>query len=70
MKEKLFIKKEKTFQHATNYGMKFIKVSEKNDTNVKESFEILVEDIMNNISNGNKADEKLPENKKGNCYII
>ena len=61
---------------ATSNGMKFIEVSVKNDTNIKESIEILVEDIMNNISNGNKADEKkvkpsLPEiTKKGNCYII
>ena len=41
----------------TKNGMKFIEVSVKNNINVKEAFEILLEDILNNISDGNKGDK-------------
>ena len=58
--------------------MKFIEVSAKNNINVKEAFDILLEDIWNNISNKKekKDDEKIvespiPENKKNEkCNII
>jgi len=57
-------------EFATSNGMKFIEVSAKNNINVNEAFETLVEDILNNISNENKVDEKkdkhvhTPENIK------
>ena len=66
-------------EFATSNGMKFIEVSAKNNINVNEAFETLVEDILNNISNENKDDKEKyrhvhsPENikkEKENCYLI
>ena len=65
-------------EFATKNEMKFIEVSAKNNINVKEAFDILLEDIWNNISNKKekKDDEKIvespiPENKKNEkCNII
>ena len=65
-------------EFATKNGMKFIEVSVKNNINVNEAFDILLEDIWNNISNKKekKDDEKIvespiPENKKNEkCNII
>ena len=39
---------------ATSKGMKFIEVSAKNNINVKEAFETLVEDILNTNPNINQ----------------
>ena len=62
---------------AINNGMKFIEVSAKDNINVNEAFEILVEDIYNSYSNNSKVDEQkdkhpLPENdkKEKKCNII
>ena len=61
---------------ATSNGMKFIEVSAKNNINVKEAFDILLEDILNNISNEKKKKvdniaSPIPENKKNEkCNII
>ena len=65
-------------EFATKNGMKFIEVSVENNININEAFDILLEDIMNKISNKKekKDDEKIvkspiPENKKnGKCNII
>ena len=66
-------------EFATSNGMKFIEVSTKNNVNVQEAFDILLEDVLNNIFNENKVDEKkdrhvhTPENikkEKENCYLI
>ena len=65
-------------EFATNNGMKFIEVSAKNNINVNEAFDILLEDIWNNISNKKKkkvdnmvVESPIPENKKnGKCNII
>ena len=56
--------------------MKFIEVSAKNNINVKEAFNILLEDILNNISDGNKVYKPkvetslLVKNKNKKCNII
>ena len=61
---------------ATKNGMKFIEVSAKNNINVKEAFNILLEDILNNISDGNKVYKPkvetslLLKNKNKKCNII
>ena len=61
---------------ATKNGMKFIEVSAKNNINVKEAFNILLEDILNNISDGNKVYKPkvetslLEKNKNKKCNII
>jgi len=61
---------------ATSNGMKFFEVSVKNNVNVKEAFETLVEDILNSIPVEIKDDKQkvkspLPKNKKKEkCYII
>ena len=61
---------------ATKNGMKFIEVSAKNNINVKEAFNILLEDILNNISDGNKVYKPkvetslLVKNKNKKCNII
>ena len=62
---------------ATKNGMKFIEVSAKNNINVKEAFNILLEDILNMISNENKDNKQkdktpLPEKNKINLknYLI
>ena len=47
---------------ATKNGIKFIEVSAKNNINVKEAFDILLEDILNTLSNEN--------NKNKKCNII
>ena len=47
---------------ATKNGIKFIEVSAKNNINVKEAFDILLEDILNSLSNVN--------NKNKKCNII
>ena len=47
---------------ATKNGIKFIEVSAKNNINVKEAFDILLEDILNTLSNVN--------NKNKKCNII
>ena len=47
---------------ATKNGIKFIEVSAKNNINVKEAFDILLEDILNTLSNG--------KNKNKKCNII
>ena len=65
-------------EFATSNEMRFIEVSVENNINVNEAFDILLEDIMNKISNKKekKDDEKIvespiPENKKnGKCNII
>ena len=51
--------------------MKFIEVSVKNNINVNEAFDILIEDIWNNITNKKKkkvdnmvVESPIPENKK------
>ena len=61
---------------ATKNGMKFIEVSAKNNINIKEAFNILLEDILNNISDGNKVYKPkvetslLVKNKNKKCNII
>ena len=61
---------------ATKNRMKFIEVSVKNNINVKEAFEIVLEDILNMISNENKDNKQkdktpLPKNNKNKkCKII
>ena len=61
---------------ATKNGMKFIEVSAKNNINIKEAFNILLEDILNNISDGNKVYKPkvetllLEKNKNKKCNII
>ena len=68
-------------EFTTNNGMKFFEVSERKNINVNEAFDLLLEDIMNNISNTKekKDDEKevrlvlTSENnkkEKERCYII
>ena len=65
-------------EFATKNGMKFIEVSVENNININEAFDILLEDIMNKISNKKekKDDEKIvespiPDNKKNEkCNII
>ena len=65
-------------EFATKNGMKFIEVSVKNNINVNEAFDILLEDIWNNITNKKKkkvdnmvVESQIPENKKnGKCNII
>ena len=65
-------------EFATKNGMKFIEVSVKNNINVNEAFDILLEDIWNNISNKKEkkddnmvVESQIPENKKnGQCNII
>ena len=65
-------------EFATSNGMKFIEVSVENNININEAFDILLEDIMNKISNKKekKDDEKIvkspiPDNKKNEkCNII
>ena len=47
---------------ARKNGIKFIEVSAKNNINVKEAFDILLEDILNTLSNKN--------NKNKKCNII
>ena len=47
---------------ATKNGIKFIEVSAKNNINVKEAFDILLEDILNTLSKEN--------NKNKKCNII
>ena len=47
---------------ATKNGIKFIEVSAKNNINVKEAFDILLEDILNTLSN--------EKNKNKKCNII
>ena len=47
---------------ARKNGIKFIEVSAKNNINVKEAFDILLEDILNSFSNKN--------NKNKKCNII
>ena len=69
-----------TYQEGKDFssknGMKFIEVSMKNNINIKEVFEILLEDILNKISNKNKDDKQkdktpLPKNNKNKkCNII
>ena len=61
---------------ATKNRMKFIEVSAKNNINIKEAFNILLEDILNNISDGNKVYKPkvetplLQKNKNKKCNII
>ena len=58
--------------------MKFIEVSVKNNINVNEAFDILLEDIWNNITNKKKKkvdnmvfESPIPDNKKNEkCNII
>ena len=65
-------------EFATSNEMRFIEVSVENNINVNEAFDILLEDIMNKISNKKekKDDEKIikspiPDNKKNEkCNII
>ena len=47
---------------ARKNGIKFIEVSAKNNINVKEAFDILLEDILNTLSN--------EKNKNKKCNII
>jgi len=57
--------------------MKFIEVSVKNNINVNEAFDILLEDIWNNITNKKKkkvdnmvVESQIPENKKNVQFNI
>ena len=59
-KRKVTYKEGKDF--ARKNGIKFIEVSAKNNINVKEAFDILLEDILNTLSNKN--------NKNKKCNII
>ena len=55
-----------TYQEGKDFarknGIKFIEVSAKNNINVKEAFDILLEDILNTLSN--------EKNKNKKCNII
>ena len=52
---------------ATSNGLKFIEVSAKNNINVKKSFEILVEDIINSYTVKKSSD--LNENNNNNLDL-
>jgi len=69
-----------TYQEGKDFAesnkMKFIEVSAKNNINVKEAFEILVEDIFNSNPNIKKVDEMrrpfhptLPKKNDGFCNV-
>ena len=71
LEEKRKVTTQEGKDFATSNGLKFIEVSAKNNINVKKSFEILVEDIINSytVKKSSDLNENNNNNKKNNLDL-